>query len=94
MAAQYADGRLRYFAVPVAADTSGASFIVTGASRYALGNRISDLQATVAEHLLVGTLARHVPMGIAVLEDLEEQDPTTDAWVPLTGGGSRLWNEL
>ncbi|GAB7109725.1 hypothetical protein JCM4814A_80400 [Streptomyces phaeofaciens JCM 4814] len=31
VAAQHADGRLRYFAVPVAADASGASFTVTGA---------------------------------------------------------------
>lgn len=31
VAAQYADGRLRYYAVPVAADRSGASFTVTGA---------------------------------------------------------------
>ncbi|USQ85884.1 conjugal transfer protein [Streptomyces phaeoluteigriseus] len=30
-AAQYADGRLRYFVVPVTADASGASFTVTGA---------------------------------------------------------------
>ncbi|MFE1928116.1 conjugal transfer protein [Streptomyces asoensis] len=31
VAAQYADGRLHYFAVPVAADARGASFTVTGA---------------------------------------------------------------
>jgi hypothetical protein len=31
MAAQYADGRLRYFAVPVVADSGGASFTVSGA---------------------------------------------------------------
>ncbi|MER6691305.1 conjugal transfer protein [Streptomyces minutiscleroticus] len=31
VAVQYADGRLRYFAVPVAADAAGASFTVTGA---------------------------------------------------------------
>ncbi|MEU1599892.1 conjugal transfer protein [Streptomyces sp. NPDC005708] len=31
VAAQYADGSVRYYAVPVAADTSGASFTVTGA---------------------------------------------------------------
>ncbi|WP_406410491.1 conjugal transfer protein [Streptomyces sp. NBC_01614] len=31
VAAQYADGRLRYYAVPVAADRGGASFAVTGA---------------------------------------------------------------
>ncbi|MEU5044554.1 conjugal transfer protein [Streptomyces griseorubiginosus] len=31
VAAQYADGSVRYFAVPVAADASGASFTVSGA---------------------------------------------------------------
>jgi hypothetical protein len=31
VAAQYADGRLRYYAVPVAADHAGSSFTVTGA---------------------------------------------------------------
>ncbi|WP_327398334.1 conjugal transfer protein [Streptomyces phaeochromogenes] len=31
VAAQYPDGRLRYFAVPVVVDSSGASFTVTGA---------------------------------------------------------------
>ncbi|MGW9026894.1 conjugal transfer protein [Streptomyces sp. NPDC055722] len=31
VAAQYADGSVRYYTVPVAADTSGASFAVTGA---------------------------------------------------------------
>ncbi|MFD9441870.1 conjugal transfer protein [Streptomyces sp. NPDC060006] len=31
LAAQYADGRLRYFAVPVVADADGASFTVSGA---------------------------------------------------------------
>jgi hypothetical protein len=31
VAAQYADGRLRYFVVPVTADANGASFTVTGA---------------------------------------------------------------
>ncbi|WNZ06208.1 conjugal transfer protein [Streptomyces sp. 11x1] len=31
VSAQYADGRVRYFVVPVAADASGSSFAVTGA---------------------------------------------------------------
>jgi hypothetical protein len=69
-------------------------FVLTGASRYVLGNRISDLQAMVAEHPLVGTLARQVPMGAAVLEDLEDRGPTGDVWVPLAGGDSRPWTEL
>lgn len=69
-------------------------FVLTGASRHVLGNRISDLQAMVAEHPLVGTLARHVPMGAAVLDDLEDRGPTGDVWVPLAGGDPRPWTEL
>ncbi|MEV2198272.1 conjugal transfer protein [Streptomyces phaeochromogenes] len=37
VAAQYADGRLRYFVVPVTADASGASFTVTGDPRVVAG---------------------------------------------------------
>ncbi|WP_406436510.1 replication-relaxation family protein [Streptomyces sp. NBC_01613] len=69
-------------------------FMLTGASRYVLDHRISDLQAMVAAHPLVGTLARQVPMGAAVLDDLEERGPTGDVWVPLAGGDSRPWTEL
>ncbi|MEU6284927.1 replication-relaxation family protein [Streptomyces sp. NPDC047028] len=69
-------------------------FVLTGASRYVLGNRISDLQAMVAEHPLVGTLARQVPMGAAVLEDLEERGPTGYVWIPLAGGEPRPWTDL
>ncbi|MEW1648398.1 replication-relaxation family protein [Streptomyces sp. NPDC091219] len=69
-------------------------FVLTGASRYVLDNRISDLKAMVAEHLLVGTLARQVPMGAAVLEDLEEHGPASGVWVPLAGGEPRPWTEL
>ncbi|MFF2936370.1 replication-relaxation family protein [Streptomyces mirabilis] len=69
-------------------------FVLTGASRYVLGNRISDLQAMVAQHPLVGTLARQVPLGAAVLDDLELRGPTGDVWVPLAGGEPRPWTEL
>jgi hypothetical protein len=69
-------------------------FVLTGASRYALGNRISDLQAMVAQHPLVSTLARQVPLGAAVLDDLELRGPTGDVWVPLAGGEPRSWTEL
>ncbi|WP_145883869.1 replication-relaxation family protein [Streptomyces sp. BK340] len=69
-------------------------FVLTGASRYVLGNRINDLQAMVAEHPLVGTLARQVPLGAAVLDDLENQGPTGDVWVPLAGGEPRPWTDL
>ncbi|MFF7987111.1 replication-relaxation family protein [Streptomyces sp. NPDC007901] len=69
-------------------------FVLTGSSQYVLGNRISDLQAMVAEHPLVGTLSRRVPMGAAVLEDLEDRGPTGDVWVPLAGGTPRPWTSL
>ncbi|MFD7604883.1 replication-relaxation family protein [Streptomyces mirabilis] len=69
-------------------------FVLTGASRYVLGNRISDLQAMVSQHPLVGTLARQVPLGAAVLDDLELRGPTGDVWVPLAGGEPRPWTEL
>ncbi|MEU6260449.1 replication-relaxation family protein [Streptomyces sp. NPDC047043] len=69
-------------------------FVLTGASRYVLDNRISDLQAMAAEHPLVSTLARQVPTGAAVLDDLEDHGPTGDVWVPLAGGGLRPWTKL
>ncbi|MGW0825245.1 conjugal transfer protein [Streptomyces sp. NPDC002845] len=37
VAAQYADGSVRYYAVPVAADRAGASFAVTGAPGVVIG---------------------------------------------------------
>ncbi|MER7692412.1 replication-relaxation family protein [Streptomyces sp. NPDC097610] len=69
-------------------------FVLTGASRYVLGNRISDLQAMVAQHPIVDTLARQVPLGASVLDDLELRGPTGDVWVPLAGGKPRPWTEL
>ncbi|MCX5327797.1 replication-relaxation family protein [Streptomyces sp. NBC_00140] len=68
--------------------------VLTGASRYVLANRISDLQAMTAQHPLVTALAREVPMGTVVLEDLEEHGPTADVWVPLAGGAQRSWTQL
>ncbi|MFD8228550.1 replication-relaxation family protein [Streptomyces massasporeus] len=69
-------------------------FVLTGASPYVLRNRISDLKAMVAQHPLVAALAREVPMGAVVLEDLEEHSPTGDVWTPLAGGEPRPWTEL
>ncbi|CCK24794.1 hypothetical protein BN159_0415 [Streptomyces davaonensis JCM 4913] len=65
VAAQYPDGRVRYYAVPVAADPAGASFTVTGApsvvagpsqaqvpaSPYGVGVPEGDLASTVGEFL-------------------------------------------
>ncbi|CCK24803.1 hypothetical protein BN159_0424 [Streptomyces davaonensis JCM 4913] len=69
-------------------------FVLTGASRYVLHNRIKDLQAMAAQHPLVAALAREVPLAAAVLEDLEEHAPTADVWAPLAGGQPRPWTDL
>ncbi|MFE9769771.1 replication-relaxation family protein [Streptomyces sp. NPDC005808] len=69
-------------------------FVLTGASRARLDNRISDLQAMVAQHPLVVALAREVRLGAAVLEDLEQHGPTHAMWTPLTGGKPRPWTDL
>ncbi|GGM20657.1 hypothetical protein GCM10010129_76240 [Streptomyces fumigatiscleroticus] len=69
-------------------------FVLTGASRYVLDHRIHDLQAMAAQHPLVAALARQVPLGAAVLHDLEEHGPGADVWVPLAGGAPRSWTAL
>ncbi len=69
-------------------------FVLTGGSRQVLHNRISDLQATAAQHPLVSTMARTVPLGAAVLESLELQGPTDDVSSPLSGGGPQSWTQL
>ncbi|MFC9916375.1 replication-relaxation family protein [Streptomyces sp. NPDC127197] len=69
-------------------------FILTAADRHRLEHRIADLQAMAAQHPLVATMARQVPLGAAVLDDLEEHSPTANVWTPLTGGEPRPWTEL
>ncbi|MCX4462502.1 replication-relaxation family protein [Streptomyces sp. NBC_01728] len=69
-------------------------FVLTGASRSRLENRMSDLQAMVAQHPLVAALAREVRLGAAVLEDIEQHGPAQAVWVPLTGGKPRPWTDL
>lgn len=69
-------------------------FVLTGASRARLGDRISDLQAMVAQHPLVAALAREVQLGAAVLEDIEQHGPIGSVWVPLVGGEPRPWTAL
>ncbi|MEU6511009.1 replication-relaxation family protein [Streptomyces sp. NPDC046942] len=69
-------------------------FVLTAASRQTLHNRISDLKAMAAHHPLVADLAREVPLGAVVLEDLDEHGPTSDIWTPLTDGEPRPWTEL
>ncbi len=69
-------------------------FILTGATRHRLKNRISDLQDMTQQHPLVATFAREVPLGAAVLEDIENSGPSAAVWIPLTGGEPRPWTEL
>lgn len=69
-------------------------FVLTGASRARLDNRMSDLQAMVAQHPLVAALAREVRLGAAVLEDIEHHGPAQAVWVPLVGGKPRPWTDL
>ncbi|TRO57076.1 replication-relaxation family protein [Streptomyces sp. IB201691-2A2] len=69
-------------------------FVLTGASRSRLGDRIGDLQAMVAQHPLVAALAREVQLGAAVLEDIEQHGPSGSVWVPLVGGEPRPWTAL
>ncbi|GAA2702687.1 hypothetical protein GCM10010095_71560 [Streptomyces anthocyanicus] len=70
-------------------------FVLTGGSRQVLDNRISDLQAMTAQHPLVATMARTVPLGATILEDLESKGPTTGTvWAPLDGSQPRPWIRL
>ncbi|MFD9791345.1 replication-relaxation family protein [Streptomyces sp. NPDC059070] len=70
-------------------------FILTGASPVTLAHRIEDLKAMATEHPAVAQLARTVPLGAAVLDDLETHGPTGPVWMPLTGTGERRsWTEL
>ncbi|KUN57297.1 hypothetical protein AQJ46_47970 [Streptomyces canus] len=69
-------------------------FVLTAASRQVLNGRSSDLKAMVAQHPLVATMSRQVPLGAAILEDLEEEGASGDIWVPLDGGEPRPWMDL
>ncbi|MFJ9758408.1 replication-relaxation family protein [Streptomyces sp. NPDC101149] len=69
-------------------------FVLTGAPRTRLENRMSDPQAMVAHHPLVAAFAGDVRLGAAVLEDLEQAGPSQPVWVPLPGGKPRPWTEL
>jgi hypothetical protein len=41
---------------------------------------------TAQNPLLVAALAREVPLGAAVLDDVEENGPAADVWTPLASG--------
>ncbi|GAA2349580.1 replication-relaxation family protein [Streptomyces kunmingensis] len=70
-------------------------FILTGAGPTALANRIDDLKAMVSEHPTVAALARTVPIGAAVLEDIETLGVDAPVWHCLRGhDGARPWTDL
>ncbi|WP_409239733.1 replication-relaxation family protein [Streptomyces sp. PA5.6] len=70
-------------------------FVLTGAPRSRLEDRRGDLQEMVAQHPLVTALGRAVPLGAAVLEDIEEHGPAASVWLPLNGGLQSLpWDAL
>lgn len=69
-------------------------FVLTGASRTRLENRMNDLQAMAAQHPLVAALACEVRLGATILEDFEQRGPTPPVWLPLTGGEYRSWTAL
>ncbi|GGV72197.1 hypothetical protein GCM10010277_84830 [Streptomyces longisporoflavus] len=70
-------------------------FILTGASPRTLNNRTTDLRSMADIHPAVAHLARNVPLGAAVLEDLEQHGPAAPVWTPLIGNPEpRPWNEL
>ncbi|WP_407842129.1 replication-relaxation family protein (plasmid) [Streptomyces sp. DSM 116496] len=70
-------------------------FILTGAARPTLTRRIEDLRQMTADHELVTGLATHVPLGAAVLEDLEAHGPHGKVWTPLAGTTEpRGWTQL
>ncbi|GHA47942.1 hypothetical protein GCM10010329_82960 [Streptomyces spiroverticillatus] len=70
-------------------------FILTGAGPRALANRIADLKAMAAEHPMVAATARQVPLGAAVLEEMEEAGPQAPVWTRLGAPSDRCgWTEL
>lgn len=70
-------------------------FVLTNASRRTLANRTADLRSMAEVHPAVTELARHVPLGAAILEDLEQHGPSSPIWTPLTGDAEqRPWNDL
>ncbi|MGW1768219.1 replication-relaxation family protein [Streptomyces sp. NPDC002073] len=70
-------------------------FILTGAPRPSLARRIEDVRQMTAQHSLVARFAAHVPLGAAILEDIENAGPSAAVWTPLTGPAEpRPWTAL
>ncbi|MEK2479119.1 replication-relaxation family protein [Streptomyces noursei] len=70
-------------------------FVLTGAGRQALLHRVADLRAMVCEHPSTERFAQDVPVGAALLEELEELGASAPVWWPLDGRTGRCsWMEL
>jgi DNA-binding MarR family transcriptional regulator len=71
-------------------------FVLTDAPRPVLERRIGDLRAMAAGNPLAARMARRVPLGAAVLEDLQSQGPSAAVWTPLDGEdtAARGWMDL
>jgi hypothetical protein len=70
-------------------------FILTGAGERALAQRVADLGTLVRQHPLTERFADEVPVGAAVLEELEAGGPSSAVWSPLDGRSGRCgWMEL
>ncbi|MFF4429806.1 replication-relaxation family protein [Streptomyces sp. NPDC001513] len=70
-------------------------FVLAGAPRATLTNRIADLRRMTADHDLVTRFAAHVPLGAATLDDLEGLGPSGPVWTPLAGTAEpRGWTQL
>ncbi|MFF1566898.1 hypothetical protein ACFVY1_25810 [Streptomyces sp. NPDC058293] len=69
--------------------------ILTDAGPTALAHRIDGLRAIAGEHPAVAALARDVPLGAAVHEDLEAHAVHTPVWHALTTDTTpRTWTQL
>lgn len=70
-------------------------FVLTGLDRRVLLNRVADLRAMVQEHPSAARFAMDVPVGAAILEDLEEHGASAPVWWPLQGPAVRTsWMDL
>ncbi|MBO8203148.1 replication-relaxation family protein [Streptomyces smyrnaeus] len=70
-------------------------FVLSNAGPRAQYQRITDLQMLARQHPLASTFAAEVPLGVAVLEEMEKDGPSADVWVPLARSGGRCgWMDL
>jgi hypothetical protein len=70
-------------------------FVLTGAGERALAQRVADLRAMLQEHPLTARFADEVPVGAAVLEQLEDQGASAPVWTSLNGRAGRCsWMDL